>query len=204
MSKYDINLNYNPGFMNENMFYSRALYFITILTIAIWALLAWQHFHGGVPGHHLLADEKLPKISNWWGALLLPLLSALLLYRTRKRIFRHSHSEQETVKILRNSLYNFLVSIIFGTIISICFTLNYNDITGYMMLGLLAFAIFFPIYQAECLLGFVISMTLTFGAVIPTGFGIMMAFLGLLIYLAIRPVVFYAGAKVASLTLRGK
>ena len=204
MSKYDINPNYNPGVMNENLFYSRALYFTAILTIAIWALLAWQHFHGGVPGHHLLADEKLPKISNWWGALLLPLLSSLLLYRTRKRIFRQSHSEQETVKILRDSLFNFLGSIIFGTLISICFTLNYHDFTGYMVLGLLAFALFFRIYQAECLLGFVIGMTLTFGAVIPTGFGIMMSFLGLLIYIAIRPVLFYAGTKVASLTLRGK
>lgn len=190
--------------MNEKMFYNRTLYFTAILTIAIWALLGWQHFNGGVPSHHLLADEKLPEISNWWGALLLPLLTPLLLHRIRKRIFRHSHTEQETVKTLKGSLYNFLGSIIFGTLLSICFTLNYHDITGYMVLGLLAFAIFFPIYRGECLLGFVIGMTLTFGAVIPTGFGIMMAFLGLLIYMFIRPVIFYVGAKFASLTLRDK
>ncbi|MEJ5963779.1 hypothetical protein [Pedobacter immunditicola] len=43
--------------MNEKMFYNRALYFAAILTIAVWALLGWQHFNGGVPSHHLLADN---------------------------------------------------------------------------------------------------------------------------------------------------
>ncbi len=41
----------------------------TVITLSMLVLLTWQHFHGGVPSHHILQQKDLPEISNWWGAL---------------------------------------------------------------------------------------------------------------------------------------
>lgn len=38
-----------------------------VVVLCIWSLLIWQHFHGGVPSHHLLHRSDLPAVSNWWG-----------------------------------------------------------------------------------------------------------------------------------------
>ena len=54
----------------------------TIITLSILLLLTWQHFHGGVPSHHILQQKDLPEISNWWGALFLPIISWLLIRKT--------------------------------------------------------------------------------------------------------------------------
>ena len=75
--------------MNEKSFFKTRLYSTVLVTVAIWALLAWDHFHGGVPSHHILAREDLPEISNWWGGVLLPLLTWFLLYRVEKRLVRN-------------------------------------------------------------------------------------------------------------------
>ena len=46
-----------------------------LVTLAIWSVLIWQHFHDGVPAHHLLQNPDLPRMSNWFGGLLLPVLT---------------------------------------------------------------------------------------------------------------------------------
>ena len=55
------------------------------VTILIFALLIWQHFHGGVPSHHILHQADLPSISNWWGGLLLPVLTWVLSDKIQNR-----------------------------------------------------------------------------------------------------------------------
>ncbi len=62
------------------------IYFTSIISLSIWGLLAWDYFHGGVPSHHILHRKDLPEFSNWWGGILLPLLTWFLLYRIQKRI----------------------------------------------------------------------------------------------------------------------
>lgn len=173
--------------MDKVTSFKTRLYLTGIVAVAIWALLIWNHYHGGVPSHYIGASQDMPAISNWWGALLLPLLTWFLLYRIQKRISDYKESEFEARKPFQNILYRFAGGLLFGILISICFTMGYSDLTGNLVLGLFALALFIPIYRAECLLGFVIGMTYTFGAVLPTGFGVFVILVGLLVYLFIRP-----------------
>ena len=59
-----------------------------VATLALWSLLLWQHFHQGVPAHHLLDNPDLPVVSNWYGGLLLPVLAWGLLSLTRRRMIK--------------------------------------------------------------------------------------------------------------------
>ena len=183
--------------MDEKAFFNIRLYFTGTVTFAIWGLLAWNHYHGGVPSHHILANKDLPEISNWWGGLLLPLLTWFLLYRIQKRVIRDINGNSETVKFPKHILYGFAGSLLFGVLLSIFFTLNYSDIPGYLLLGLIPLAMLFPIYRAECLLGFVIGMTFTFGAVLPTGIGSILAIVCAILFLLVRPAILYIASRIS-------
>lgn len=184
--------------MNNNIFFKISLYFTGIVTIAIWSQLAWNHYHGGVPSHHILHREDLPAISNWWGGLLLPLLTGFLLYRIQKSLMRDNDEKSKVSKLWLNILYRFIGSLFFGILLSVFFTFGYSSISGYIIIGLLLLGLFFPIYRAECMLGFVIGMTLTFGAVLPTAFGIILALVGIILYLYVRPIIIYIGSRFSS------
>ena len=58
---------------------------IALITLAELLVLAWEYTHGGVKSHHLLNRPDLPAISNWWGALLLPILSWFLISSILRR-----------------------------------------------------------------------------------------------------------------------
>ena len=186
-------------FMNENLSFKTRLYFTGIVIIAIWSLLTWNHYHGGVPIHHILQRNDLPAISNWWGGILLPLLTWFLLYRIHKRLI---YSNDEKLKISKSSVhirYRFIGALFFGVLLSAFFSFGYPDICGYMVVGLFPIALFFPIYRAECILGFVIGMTFTFGAVLPTGVGSILALVGAVIYLYIRSAIVYLVSKLVKI-----
>ncbi len=172
--------------MNQNTFFKARLYITSLVTISIGSLLAWNHFHGGVPSHNILARADMPSISNWWGGLLLPLLTWFLLYRIQQRII-HSPDEKSTEALPVSIVYGFAGALLFGVLLSTFYTLGYPDIPGYMVNSIFIIALFFPIYRAECLLGFVIGMTFTFGAVLPTGIGSIFALIGAVLYLLVRP-----------------
>ncbi len=182
--------------MNERSFYTGRIYFSLFITIAIWSLLVFYLFHGGVPGHHILANEDLPEISNWWGGLLLPLLAWLLSYRTQKRIFSNSDRNPDPSNQQRSALYGFVGSLIYGILVATSFAFKNTDITGNMMLALLPMALFIPIYRAEYVLGFVIGMTFTFGAVLPTGIACLFAAAGFVIYRYIRQGIIYTASRI--------
>lgn len=183
--------------MNKKMFLKFRIYFTAIVTFLIWALLLWDHFHGGVPSHHILANKDLPSISNWWGGFLVPLLTWLLLYRIQVRIDHQKQVPAEVLALLKKVLYGFIGSLLFGILLSIFFSFGYSDICGYMILTLLPVGLCFPIYRAECLLGFVIGMTYTFGAILPTAIGAILALLGALLYLFLRKAILYTSSKLA-------
>jgi len=172
--------------MTEKTFFKRSLYFAGIVTVCIWSLLIWNHYHGGVPSHHLLHREDLPKISNWWSGLLLPLLTLFLTYRIQKRIVRTNDNKSNLLKFPKKYTYGFLFALSFGILLSVFFTLGYSNLVGYMINVLLILALFFPIYRAECLLGFVIGLTYTFGAVLPTVVGTILALIGVILYIYVR------------------
>ena len=172
--------------MNRKNFFKARLYFTGAVSLAIWSLLAWNYYHGGVPSHSILARADMPSISNWWGGLLLPLLTWFLLYRIQKRIASLPDDQLEVVELPTNIVYGFLGALLFGILLSTFYTLGYADIPGYMINGLFILALFVPIYRAECLLGFVIGMTFTFGAVLPTAVGSIFALIGAVLYLLVR------------------
>jgi hypothetical protein len=182
--------------MTEKDFIKRRLYFTGFVTAGIWTLLLWDHYHGGVPAHHLLQQENLPAISNWWGGILLPLLALYLTYRIQIRIFHEDDNRLIPLKILTNYIARFLLAIAFGIILSVLFTHGYSDLSGYMMYGLFLLALFFPIYRAEYVLGFVIGMTFTIGAVLPTVAGGILALIGAILYLYVRSGILYFVRKI--------
>ncbi len=161
--------------MKEKTFFRIRLYFTVMVSIAIWSLLAWNYYHGGVPSHHILAREDMPSISNWWGGVLLPVLTWFLLYRIEKRITDGTPNLNQFPKSV---WYAFVFALMFGVLLSTFFTLRYSGLPGYMLQSVFLVALFFPIYRAECLLGFVIGMTFTFGAVLPTLVGSILAAIG--------------------------
>ncbi|MEO7977377.1 hypothetical protein [Flavobacterium sp.] len=173
------------------MFTTFQLYCTGMIFILIWGLLLWAHYHGGVSSHHILADKDLPEISNWWGGLLLPLLTFFLLHRMKKRIMINKNQESQKSTIPVAIIYGFLSALIYGILLSVFFTLGYSDIPAYMLIGAFLLALFFPIYKAEYILGFVIGMTFTFGVVLPTGVGSILALIGAFLYLCIRTVMLY-------------
>ena len=166
-----------------------------MVTFFVWTLLIWDYYHGGVPKHHILANKDLPAISNWWGGLLLPLITWFLLHRIQIRIIRQNEKNIENSKYWNHILYRFIGSLLFGTLLSVFFTSSYSNISGYLVLGLFPLATIIPVYRAECLLGFIIGMTFTFGTILPTGIGSIFGLVGALVYLILRPGMLYVLSK---------
>lgn len=179
--------------MIETSFFRIRIYVTSVVSIAIWILLTWNHYHGGIPSHHILADKDLPEISNLWGAFLLPVLTWLLLYRVQKRIISQSNAYAAPV-LIRHAIYSFAFSLAFGIAAACFFSYGYPDMTGNLMLGIPVVALFFPVYRAECLLGFVIGMSVTFGAVLPTAIGSILASIAFVLFSGVRPVAIYVGS----------
>lgn len=181
--------------MTQKEFFKIRLYFTAIITVAIWSLLIWDHFHGGVPSHHMLQREDLPEFSNWLGGILIPLLTWFLLYRVQKRI----SSDSTVFKFSVNILYAFIGTLSFGILLSVFFTLGYSEIPFYMIVSLLVLALFLPIYRAECFLGFVIGMIFTFGGVLPIGIISIISSIGAVLYLIVRSGVLFFTARITYL-----
>ncbi len=180
--------------MNEHTFFKIRIWFTALVTLAIGSLLAWNYTHGGVPSHHILADKDLPQISNWWGGILLPLLTWFLLYRIQKRIY----NEGVEIRQFNNAIFGFVASLLFGILLSLFFTLGFNSVTGNMMLILFPLALLIPVYRSEYLLGFVIGMTFTFGAVLPTGIGSILVLITATIYLYVRQFILFIVSQLRS------
>ncbi len=181
--------------MNKVLSLRTRLLLTGIVTIAIWSLLTWNYYNGGVPSHHILAREDMPQISNWWGGLLLPLLTWFLLYRIQKRIVRNAGKNAQATTPAVSIFYGFAGGLLFGMLLSLFFSLGYMEIPGYMLMGLLVLALWLPVYRAECLLGFVIGMTFTFGTVLPTGVGTILALIGVVLYLYVRTAILFIATR---------
>ena len=179
--------------MSEQSFFRFRIFFTLVVTIAIASLLAWNYTNGGVPAHHIFANKDMPEISNWWGLLVLPLLTWFLTYRVGKRIFNDYPKNRPTQTT--RALVGFIGALLFGILVAGSFSLGYRDATGNILLIVFPLALFIPIYRSEYLLGFVIGMTYTFGAVLPTGIGSILIMALAVIYLYIRSFFLFIGSK---------
>jgi len=77
--------------------------------------------------------------------------------------------------------------------LSVLFTGGQNSALSYLVDGLFILALFLPIYRAESMLGFVLGMTFTFGAVLPLLFASFVAIVAALLYQYVRPVIVRIG-----------
>ncbi|MDE3247386.1 MAG: hypothetical protein KGO82_01920 [Bacteroidota bacterium] len=162
---------------------SKSVFFTAAIAVIVLTLLGWQHFHGGVPAHHILARKDLPVISNWWGALLIPLLTWISLQRVKRRT-----QIATTPGSNRKSWLIFFAGLGFGISIAIAFTNDFQPFLENVPYILLLLALLIPIFYAEFILGFVLGMSYTFGAVLPTIFVLVMAGAGFILYRFVRPV----------------
>ena len=158
------------------------------VTLAELAHLAWEHFHGGIRSHHFLNSADMPAISNAWGALLLPALAWFLSAFIEKRIALNPAAKDSSQKLPTSIVVGFLGALLFAILLSASFTSGYETITEYLFMGVLLLALLLPVYRAECVLGFVLGMTFTFGAILPTVVASVIAVFSALIQLCVRPV----------------
>jgi len=158
-----------------------------LILLAELATLAWEHFHGGVSSHHILNRADLPAISNWWGALLLPVLAWFLFGRIQRRMSVHSGETGAPSRLPASIVAGFAGALLFGVLLSVSFTSGHENISSFVFQGMLVLAVLLPVYRAECVLGFVLGMTFTFGAILPTAFGSLVAAFSAAIHLIVWP-----------------
>jgi hypothetical protein len=149
--------------------------------------LIWDYRHGGVPSHHLLNNPDWPAVSNWWGALLLPALTWMLLGPIMRRMAAPAPDAGARAPRLRGSGVLFGGALLFGILLSVAFTNAYDTLAATLFLGMLAATLVVPLYRAEWVLGFVFGMALTFGVVLPTVIGAVVAAVAALIQLVVWP-----------------
>jgi hypothetical protein len=176
--------------MNEFLSFKNRIVFTVVLTVLVLAWLIWDYYHGGVPVHHLLHRDDLPGFSNWWGALLLPVLSWFLLYRIQKRESNKIGSQDRS-----HVVFGFLGALLTGVLFSILFSFGFENILGYIMLVLFSLGLLLPTYRSEYLLGFILGMTYTFGGILPTIIASVLALAGLLMHEVIRPIGLFLGSR---------
>ena len=153
----------------------------SILFVA--ALLAHEHFNGGVRSHHLLDRRDLPAISNWMGLLVLPFLGWLLDVRLRRHTSALSRlGSPEGIGI------GVVCSLLYGAALAASFAIGASTITSSLFFGLVLLAVVLPIYRIEYIFGFVTGMTFTFGGVLPALVALVVAAVSVLAHFIFRTV----------------
>lgn len=164
-----------------------------LLTAAVAAFVAahlgWEQFDGGVRSHHLLARADLPAISNAWGLLVLPVLAWLALGRMQAR------SAGGAFGIDPGLWRRLLAATLYGASMAASFAFDLAGVTSAMFQGLFVLAVLMPLYRSEYVLGFVLGMTLTFGAVLPTLVAAVLASVSLVLQPAARYLVSVAARR---------
>lgn len=177
--------------MNEIQFVRMRRRFSAAVTFGIWGLLGWKHFHGGVPVHHLLHRGDLPGISCWWDGFLLPALAWFLVGRMRPRLVKEGGIpglDLATIQVLRA----WAGALVFGAVLGWS-ALQASPMAASAPALLLLLGLCFPIYRAECVLGFVVGMTSALGSVLPLIFASLFAGVGAVMYLGVRPFLLRVG-----------
>jgi hypothetical protein len=125
--------------------------------------LSVEHVSGGIKSHHLLNSADLPAISNWFELITLPLLAVMLGLSCRNQTAVTTRWAGVPV----NMLPAFFGAMLYGAAIAISFALGAAAVTEVAFFGLFGCALLLPIYRVQFITGFVLTMTFTFGGVLP-------------------------------------
>lgn len=123
---------------------------------------------GGIIIHHLLSRNDMPGISNWWGVLIVPLLTWIFLTLIQ---MKHRKSDRMQGSVSKQEIRRFIGEFIFGIVITILFY-QAPELPGHLLLLTFVLVLFLPIYRLEYYLGYILSMTYGFGGVLPVVFGL--------------------------------
>jgi hypothetical protein len=129
----------------------------------------------------------MPAFSNWWGLLLLPALAWFAGGRVAKRIAPMSADDDVAVKLPASVIAGFAGALLFGIALSASFMTGHDSISLALFQAMLLLALLLPVYRVECLLGFVLGMTFTFGAVLPTFIGSVIAAISAAVHFLVYP-----------------
>ena len=179
--------------METQKFKKIKAFIIGLVTALIFTFLLWEHFHGGVTSHHILHSEDMPAISNWWSGLLLPILTWFLLSRIEKRLDQNAQQTQEANSAISKGFWIFIAGLVLGIVLSVSFTYEFKPFLDNVLYILIVLSFFIPLYYSEFMLGFILGMTYTFGAILPTVFILVIAVIGLVTYRYIRPIILRLG-----------
>jgi len=92
----------------------------------------------------------------------------------------------QTHRALKGAVLALVVAFLFGLALA-WGTLHQAPATASVPSVLLLLAVFFPIYRAECVLGFVLGMTPGVGSVLPLVFAVVMAGAGWVVHRGLAP-----------------
>lgn len=158
------------------------IWLVLMVALAELGHLAWEHAHGGIASHHLLNNGNLPAIWNGWGLLLLPTLTWFLGGRTERRIAAHPDTRKARIR----AIAGFCMALVVGAVLSGAFAQGLESVAATTFFSIFALALLLPAYRPECVLGFVLAMTFTFGAVLPTMIACVIAAVSALAHLAVH------------------
>ncbi len=144
----------------------------TAILTGIFILL--EHYNGGVVSHYLLAREDLPKISNWWGLLTIPILTWIVFSLRKGRSHTLSPSGQTLNTDSGNCKTKFLAALVFGVVVSALWEFGLENVLQYVILTPFLIAVFKAVHYPEVLLGFVVGMIYTFGGILPIIIGLVL------------------------------
>lgn len=146
--------------------------------------LGWEWSQGGIASHHFLADASMPKVSNAWGLLWLPLLAALYAPSIRTRAIGHGLRPRWRASIVVGLVGGLMVG---GSLAA--FVMLGPDIDGVWILGaLLTLSILFPVWRGETVLGFLTGMMIGVGAILPSIFALLFSAISLAVHRGLVPV----------------
>jgi len=145
--------------------------------------LGWEWSQGGIASHYFLADPSNPWISNAWGLLWLPLLAFLYAPSIRRRAVGTSERARWRPSIVAGLLGGLIV----GGSISAFVMLEPNIDGGWILGGLLALSLAFPVWRGETVLGFLVGAMVGIGAILPSIFAFAFAALSFAVHRGLVP-----------------
>lgn len=155
------------------------------------ALIIVEYLNGGVITHHLLADDNLPGVSNWWGLVTVPLATYVVVTLLQKRQNKTtSHNDSNGI------LYRFFGALTLGIAMCILWAFELVEIMQYLIVLPVVIALFRPVYLPECFLGFVYGMLHTFGGILPILIGLVLTILCFIAYKGIRAGILFLVSKI--------
>lgn len=144
--------------------------------LATLALLAWEHFNGGIKSHHFLGNPAYPPMHNGWAVLILPLLTWFAVGRIERR------------GLSQSVFIGFSAALFYGAALATTFATGNLNATKLLFFSAFAVSVLLPVYRAECVLGLVLGMAVVFGPFIPVVFAAVFAAISAFVYLLLWPV----------------